>query len=148
MAKSPKSRNDILFRFLGDTKSLDRANKTAKKGFKATQSAASGLTKGIAGLGVAFGVRGLTRAMGSAINRAEEMDSQYAITEEVIRNTGGAANVTAEEIKEMNLELAQTTGIDKAVLTEATNVMLTFANVSDEAGKMNDVFSRSMLRSS
>jgi len=139
-----KSRNDILFRFLGDTKSLDRASGKAKAGFRTTQSAASSLTKMVGGLGIAFGVRGLVGKMGDAISRAEAMDSQYAITEKIIEDTGGAAGVTASEIKTMNAEMALTTGIDKEVLTKSSNIMLTFANVRDVAGEMNDVFSRSV----
>jgi len=139
-----KSRNDILFRFLGDTKSLDKASARAKGGFKKTQGAASSLKTMVGGLGLAIGAQGLVRSIGSAISRAEEMDSQYAITEKIIEDTGGAAGLTANQIKVMNREMAETTGIDKAVLTQASNVMLTFANVKDTAGEMNDVFSRSV----
>jgi len=139
-----KSRNDILFRFLGDTKSLDKASAKAKGGFKQTQRAASSLTSMVGGLAVAFGVRGLAGKIGDAVGRAEAMDSQYAITEQVIAQTGGAAGVTAEQIKTMNAEMAMTTGIDKEVLTKSSNIMLTFAEVKDVAGEMNDVFSRSV----
>jgi len=139
-----KSRNDILFRFLGDTKSLDRASGKAKAGFRKTQSAAGSLKTAVAGLGVALGVRGLVRHIGSAINRAEEMDSKYAITAKILEDTGGAANVTAGEVKKMAEEMAMTTGIDKAILTDAANVMLTFAEVANVAGDMNDVFDRSV----
>ncbi len=57
------------------------------------------LKKAALGLGVAMGARMLAGAIGSAIGRAEEMNSAYAITEQIVKQTGGAANLTADEIK-------------------------------------------------
>ena len=74
------------------------------------------------------------------INRAEAMASAYAVTEAVIESTGGAANVTAEEIAELSKAQAFNTGINKLAVTEANNVLLTFKNLANQAGEGNDIF--------
>ena len=84
----------------------------------------------------------------TAIDRAEDMASAYAVTEQVIEQTGGAANVTAEQIAELSKEQAFNTGINKLAVTEANNVLLTFKNLRNEVGEGNDIFdqtSRIML---
>lgn len=100
--------------------------------------------KGVAGAMVAaFAVQKVAAFVGDSIKRAEEMNSLYAITEKVIEQTGGAAGRTADEVKEMAKQLSLTTGIDKKLITEGTNVLLTFKNIADQAGEGNDIFTRS-----
>ena len=143
------SSNRVLWNFFANTKNLEKGLKAAQRGMKATdkasgkmQTAMGGVQRAAGALGVAIGVRGLVNQIGSAISRAEEMDSQYAITESVIESTGGAAEVTAGHVKDMAAEMAMTTGIDKAVITEAQNVLLTFTNLKNEAGEMGGSFDR------
>jgi hypothetical protein len=76
----------------------------------------------------------------AAVDRAEAMASAYAITEQVIKQTGGAANVTAEDIKKLSAEQAILTGIDKELITQSNNVLLTFKNVRNEVGEGNEIF--------
>lgn len=91
---------------------------------------------GIAAAGVAF------RGIAEATRQAEKLTSAYAITEQVIKQTGGAANVTTEEIKSLSREQAFLTGINKEVILTGNNVLLTFKNVRNELGEGNDVFNR------
>ncbi len=114
----------------------------AKKAFGEVEKSTSLLKKAAIGMGVAFGARQLGRQIGAAVNRAEEMNSAYAITEQIIKQTGGAANVTAGEIKRLSTEQSLLTGVDKALVTEGNNVLLTFKNLRDEAGAGNDVYTR------
>ncbi len=83
------------------------------------------------------------RQIGAAVNRAEEMNSAYAITEQILLQTKGAANLTAAEIKNLSKEQSLLTGVDKRLVTEGNNVLLTFKNLRNEAGAGNDVFTRS-----
>ncbi len=82
-----KSRNDILFRFLGDTKSLDKASGKAKSGFKDAsrsggvfQGALGGITRAAGALGIALGGREVLQWAGDAVQMAvaaEEVDSKF-----------------------------------------------------------------------
>lgn len=127
----------ILWRFLGDSKSLDQASR------KGTKSMGN-LKKAAGTLGVAFGAGQLVRGIGTAVGRAEEMDSKYEITKQILEDTGYAAGLTADEIGEMSSVMSKATGLDKAVVTDAANVLLTFKEIKDVAGENNDIFSRSL----
>ncbi len=120
-----------------------KGTKQAKKAFKELNTASSSLKKAALGLGAALGARALGRQIGAAVNRAEEMNSAYAITEQILLQTKGAANLTAQEIKDLSKQQSLLTGVDKKLVTEGNNVLLTFKNLRDEAGAGNDVFTRS-----
>lgn len=89
-----------------------------------------------------FAAKKIFQAAGAAIGRAEAMASAYAITEQVIKQTGGAANITADQIKKLSLSQALLTGIDKELITQSNNVLLTFKNIKNEVGESNDVFNQ------
>jgi len=84
----------------------------------------------------------IAKFAGDAVARAEEMNSAYATTAQIIEQTGGAANVTARELKDLSAEESMLTGVDKALVTEGNNVLLTFKGLRDEAGAGNDVYTR------
>ena len=119
-----------------------KGTKQAKKAFKEVDKSTQTLKKAALGLGAAIGIRQLGRQMFSAVDRAEEMSSAYAITEQIVKQTGGTANLTAKEIKNLSREQSLLTGVDKALVTEGNNVLLTFKNLRDEVGAGNDVFTR------
>lgn len=119
-----------------------KGTKQAKKAFKEVEKSSLSLKKAAIGLGVAMGAQQLVRSIGAAVSRAEDMNSAYAITEQVIKQTGGAANLTAEQIKQLSAEQTQLTGVNKLLVTQGNNVLLTFKNLRDEAGAGNDVFTR------
>ena len=89
-----------------------------------------------------FAAKKIFSAASAAIGRAEAMASAYAITEKVIMQTGGAANVTSDQIKRLSKEQALLTGIDKELVTQSNNVLLTFKNVANEVGHGNDIFNQ------
>lgn len=89
-----------------------------------------------------FAAKKIFSAASAAIGRAEAMSTAYAITEKVIQQTGGAANVTADQIKRLSKEQALLTGIDKELITQSNNVLLTFKNLRNEVGAGNDIFTQ------
>ncbi len=119
-----------------------KGTKQAKKQFKEVSNSTATLKKAALGLGAALGARSLGRQIGAAVNRAEEMNSAYAITEQVLVQTQGAANVTAQEIKTLSKEQSLLTGVDKKLVTEGNNVLLTFKNIANQAGEGNKIFAR------
>jgi phage-related protein len=64
-------------------------------------------------------------------------------TEAVIKSTGASANVTAAAIDRMATSMSLKTGIDDEAIQQGQNLLLTFTNIRNEAGKGNDVFDQS-----
>jgi len=127
------------------TKAGDEAGSTVSdhisKGLAKLGPAAKAVGKAtVAGLGlattaaVAFGVK--------AYKAAEDANKIAGQTAAVIKSTGGVANVTAKQIDRLSASIMAKTGIDDDAIKSGTNMMLTFTNVRNEAGKGNDVFNQ------
>ena len=118
----------------------------AKRSLQSLDKRAGAFTKAMKVAGVAmaaaFAVKKVFDFGASAVKRAEEMASAYAITEKIVEQTGGAANITADQVKALNRELSLRTGIDKALITTGSNVLLTFKGIKNEVGEGNDIFTR------
>jgi phage-related protein len=63
-------------------------------------------------------------------------------TEQVIKTTGGAANVTAKHVDGLAMSLRKKAGVDDDVVHAGENMLLTFTNVRNEVGKGNAIFDR------
>ena len=90
------------------------------------------------GLGVglehiaAKGLSALGDAIGDGIRGAQELERTTAQTEAVITSTGGAAGVTAQQIRDLaNAQEDLTTADDKAV-QQGENLLLTFTNIGGQ----------------
>src|SRR4029077_11940966 len=79
----------------------------------------------------------------SSIGEARESQKVAALTAQVIKSTGGAANVTAGQIGRLAQSISNKTGIDDETIQSGENMLLTFKNIRNEAGKGNDIFSQS-----
>lgn len=64
------------------------------------------------------------------------------ITANAIRTTGAAANVTADQVSSLATALSNKTAIDDETIQSGANLLLTFRNVRNEAGKGNDIFNQ------
>jgi acid phosphatase family membrane protein YuiD len=62
----------------------------------------------------------------------------------VLKSTGGAANVTAKQIGALATAISNKVGIDDEAIQSGANLLLTFKNVRNEAGKGNDIFNQSV----
>ncbi len=140
---------DFIFRYLGDSKSLAKASGRAERALGGVDQKSRKVGKGlgimrggVAKLGLALGGAALIGGAAKAIGRAEEMNSAYAATEQIIRTTGGAANVTGGQLKELATKTSILTGVDKDLIIEGQNILLTFKNIREEVGEGNDIFSR------
>jgi hypothetical protein len=121
------------------TKAGDTASKSFGTRFKsgmATAAKAGALAvAGALALGVGFAK--------SAIAEARESQKVGALTENVIRSTGGAAKVTAAQVGDLATAISNKTGIDDEQIQSGANMLLTFKNIRNEAGKGNDIFNQS-----
>jgi hypothetical protein len=92
---------------------------------------------GLGVVGVAAGAMAL-----DFVHAAEESAQVTRQTEAVIKSMGNVAGISAQGIADLSEQLSLKTGIDDEVIQSGENVLLTFANVRNEVGKGNDVFTR------
>jgi len=115
---------------VGDIKDASRSLQSMEK---RTKKFGSAMKAAGAAMVAAFAVNKVADLIGASIKRAEEMNSLYAATETIVANMGQVTGKTADDIKAMNKQMSLMTGIDKAVITESTNILLTFGNVGADA---------------
>lgn len=101
-------------------------------GLRSVATGAGYAVAGAAVLTTAFGVR--------AYKAFDESRRIAALTEAGIRSTGGAANVTADDVARLSQAIAAKTGVDDEMIQSGANMLLTFTRIRNEAGKGNDIF--------
>lgn len=137
--------NTVTVNIIGDAESLKRSlNESAsalqqfgdqakKAGDRATsigRSMTIGVTLPLAG---AFKV---------ANDELTDSVAKSAQTEAAIKSTGGAANVTAKQVDELAQSLLRKSGVDDETIKSGENLLLTFKNIQNVAGKGNDIFNQ------
>ena len=80
--------------------------------------------------GTAFGL--ISLAIGKSIGEAKEAQAVNAQLEAVLKSTGGAVGMTAEQISGLAGELQKTTGIADDVIGAGQNMLLTFTNIGKD----------------
>src|SRR5688572_11733895 len=123
---------DLVARIRVDTSDFDAA---ARRG----RSFGMGLGK-IVGGGIA--AVGGFRLFSSFLADAQESAKIGRITNQIIKSTGGAAKVSASDIDKLAGSLSNKAAIDDELIQSGANLLLTFKNVRNEAGKGNDVFNQ------
>jgi hypothetical protein len=85
----------------------------------------------------------ITTSVTDAIHALAEVDKIAGQTAAVIKSTGGAAGVTADQVAALADALERKTGIEAESIQKGQNLLLTFTNIKDAAGAGNDIFSQS-----
>ncbi|WP_028637720.1 phage tail protein [Nocardioides sp. URHA0032] len=96
---------------------------------------------GAAAVGL-FAVQKVKQFFSGAIDEARESQKVSALTAQVIKSTGGAAGISAKQVGNLANSISLLTGIDDEAVQGAENLLLTFTNLRNEAGKGNDVFNQ------
>ena len=131
----------IEIEIVGDARKLEREFKRAgDAGGRLGRSLKTAAKVGAIGLGV--GLAGVALGARSAWQELVQAQKVTAQTEAVLKSTGGAANVTARDIDRLSASLLRKTGIDDEAIQSGANMLLTFTNVRNEAGKGNDIFNQ------
>src|SRR4051794_13577111 len=129
----------IEIQIVGDasslTKALGQASKQAESSFGKVAKAAR-----YAGLALAGG---LAVAAKIGFDELEQGQKVAAQTNAVIKSTGDVSNVTAGHVADLAASLLAKSGIDDEVVASGENMLLTFKNIRNEAGKGNDIFDQS-----
>lgn len=127
--------------FAGDTSKLQRALGDAETHTNRWGSALKSLALGVGVVGVAAGALAIKIGKDS-VQAFLDQEKVVAQTNAAIKSTGGVANVTAEEIGNLTDTMQRKLGVDADMVRGGVNLLLTFTNVRNEAGKGNDVFTQ------
>src|SRR5688572_22547040 len=137
------ARRDV--RDLGDeAKKTDRKARTAAGGFGVMGTAVKKMGKI-----VAVGLVGITAALGGLVVMAGkgylEAQKVGAQTQAVIKSTGGAAGLSAQQIGDLASTTSRKAAADDEAVQSGLNLLLTFTQVKNGVGEGNDIFDRSAM---
>lgn len=112
----------------GFQRSATKAGKVLKTAFITTAAVA--------------GLSSLTSAVGGVIEEAREAQKVTAQVEQVIKSTGGVANVTAKQVDSLSSSISAKSGIDDEAIATGAAMLLTFKAVRNETGRGRDIFNQ------
>lgn len=129
---------DLVGRIRIDSKpGLDQADRDVR----GATDRMGGHFRQLAGIaGAAFAGVQVVSFFKDSIAEAREAAEVGKITANTIKATGAAANVTADAVGNLAGRLSAKTGIDDEAIQKGSNLILTFKNIRNEAGKGNKVF--------
>lgn len=117
-----------------------RAGAEAGKQYGA--AAGGGISSALKGATVLAAAAGAVSLVKDSVAEAREAQKTGAATEQIIKSTGGAANLTADQVGNLSTAISNKTGIDDEAIQTGANMLLTFKNVANEAGEGANVFDR------
>lgn len=126
-------------------KTLKDVGKDAEKTGKdlKTHISAGAIAAGTALGGLlAGGITSLVGGFGDLITQARQSEATSRVTAQVIKTTGGAAHMTADQVDELATAISNKTGVDDDAIKSSENMLLTFTDVRNEVGKGNDIFNQ------
>ena len=91
-------------------------------------------------LAAAFAVTKGVTFFKDTIAEATEARKVMAATANVIRSTGGAANVSAKQVASLASAISDKVAIDDEAIQSGANLLLTFKNIRNETGAGNKIF--------
>lgn len=114
---------------------MSEANSAGKK---------SGLLfgKAFAAGGALLATAGVGSVLRDSLGEAREAQKVGALTESIIKSTGGAAKISADQIGALAGAISAKTGMDDEAIQSGANLLLTFKNVKREGAGLNDIFGR------
>ncbi|NRQ51560.1 hypothetical protein [Aeromicrobium stalagmiti] len=122
---------------------LDKSGKSASK--RLGSSIGSGLKSALTPALAILGTAGVGSFLKGSIDEAREAQKVGALTNAVIKSTGGIANVTAKDVDKLASSLSAKIGVDDEAIAAGQNMLLTFGRVRNEVGKGNDIFNQATV---
>lgn len=126
---------------------VHREGRRPQKGFAQAETASESTGSKLKNLGKvalaaagAAGLGALVYTLHTGITEFTDHAKVAAQTGAVLKSTGGAAHVTAKHVDELAGALLEKSGVDDEVIQSGENMLLTFRNIRNEAGKGNDIF--------
>lgn len=118
---------------------MDVMSKSAGRGRRAMGSLKSAVAAGAAGF---IGAAGLTEVVKESVLGFQESERVGKQTQAVLKSTGGAAKVTADQVADLAGRISGKVGVDDEAIQSGQNMLLTFTRIRNEAGKGNKIFDR------
>jgi hypothetical protein len=122
------------------------------KGLTTGLAQAEGQTAKTTGIMSSFGAVGSLALTGAAVAAIKfgvdsvkafsEAQAVMAQTEAVMKSTGGAANVTTQDVLDLATHWQNLSGVQDDAIQSSENLLLTFRDVHNEVGKGNDIFNQ------
>lgn len=133
---------DILARDKNASRTFDKVGDSAEKAGK-KGSGFGTMIKGAMGIAAgAIAAAGIGDFFKDSIAEARESQKVGALTAQVLKSTGGAAKISAAQVGDLATAISNKSGIDDEAIQSGANLLLTFKNIRNEAGKGNDIFSQ------
>lgn len=136
---SPSADRELKIKILGDSSG-------AQKAFKDVDSGSSSLAGSLGKLGgvlaATFAADKIIGFVTGGVEAIANMDRIVKQTESVVKSTGGAAGVTAQQVSEMANSIERATGIEAENIQTGQNMLLTFTNIKNGVGAGNDIFNQ------
>ena len=119
------------------------AGRRVQTGMRTGMAGMGGMVKGmLLGAVAAVGIQGIKGLIGDALTEAKESQKVGAATAQIIKATGGAAKVSADQVGELAGRLSEKAGMDDELIQTGANLLLTFKNVRNEVGEGANIFDR------
>ena len=127
---------------LAAQKQIDAGHSTLDSSTKKTGGVFSSTFGNVMPLAAAAAGAAVLKFGVDSINAFKESEAAMAQTNAVLKSTGGAANVTADDVLALAQKLRDMSGADDEAIQASENLLLTFTKVRNETGKGNDVFNQ------
>jgi hypothetical protein len=127
---------------LAAQKQIDAGHSTLDSSTKKTGGVFSSTFGSVMPLAAAAAGAAVLKFGADSINAFKESEAAMAQTNAVLKSTGGVANVTADDVLKLAQKLRDVSGADDEAIQASENLLLTFTQIRNEAGKGNDVFNQ------
>jgi hypothetical protein len=124
------------------SKAFNDVGDSAERAGHKTDGFGSTMVSAMKVAGGAIAAAGIIEGFKSFYDAAAESARISALTQAAITSTGGAAKITAQQVGDLATQISNKTGVDDEAIQSGANLLLTFTNVRNEAGKGNDVFNQ------
>ena len=129
----------LVARLVADTSQFRTGMAQADTAVKKTSSGMTSMGKSMVGMFAAGAVLG---GIAAVTKETMALEKAVAQTNAVLKSTGGVANVTAGDVRNLADAISKKSGMDDVAIQSASNLLLTFKNVRNEVGKGNAIFNR------
>jgi hypothetical protein len=130
----------VVVDFIANTKGLQKGAAEASSSTSKFGSKLKSLGKAAALGAGAAGVGALVATLKIGVDEYMQASKVAAQTNTVIKSTGGAARVSAAHVSDLATAIMEKSGMDDEAIASGENLLLTFTNIRNEAGKGNDIF--------
>lgn len=120
---------DAAKKFQKDADNVEQGGKKVSGAFKGMGSTLGAFLTGGALIGAGYKLVGF---LSDSVREAEAAAKAQAQLEAVLRSTGGAAGMTAQEINDLAGELSKATGVEDDLIVKNAALLLTFTKVSED----------------